>query len=250
MIMPRVSAYPIIKTLRFANEHVARTLVASRMIVMGRSWTFLSPTHLAGRCWMPQASAVPPGTWRRLRWVRCDPLHSIPLPTQDVISLPRRRKLHRTIPSYYLPELSKTLIDTISKPKTLNLAPRSRSAPRGYLHASLPSSSTSMRHKLHSAVQSISRRCHWTIVATRIRRRRLIRIGLVVALFPILLQWLLAYILGSDARLLPPELLGAKNLLIVTAHPDDECLFFAPSILGVLDRNHGINGGLVVMSAG
>ncbi len=77
-----------------------------------------------------------------------------------------------------------------------------------------------------------------------------IRIGVLVILVPLLLQWILAYLLGSDARLLPRELQNAKNLLIVTAHPDDECLFFAPSILGVLDRNHHINRGLIVLSTG
>ncbi|POR31110.1 N-acetylglucosaminyl-phosphatidylinositol de-N-acetylase [Tolypocladium paradoxum] len=91
--------------------------------------------------------------------------------------------------------------------------------------------------------------CHW-LVATRSRRRALVRVALAVVLVPLLLQWALAYLLGSDARLLPPELLRAKNLLIVTAHPDDECLFFAPSILGVLDRNRDVRGGLVVMSTG
>lgn len=106
-----------------------------------------------------------------------------------------------------------------------------------------------MVRKITNAVQSVSRACHW-LVATRVRRRWLIRAVLIVLLIPLLLQWVLAYILGSDARLLPPELLKAKNLLIVTAHPDDECLFFAPSILGVLDRNKNIKGGLVVMSTG
>lgn len=103
--------------------------------------------------------------------------------------------------------------------------------------------------KLNTAAQSLSRACHWA-VATRGRRRWFIRVALVVFLFPLFLQWALAYILGSDARLLPPELLKAKNLLVVTAHPDDECLFFSPSILGVLDRNKNIKGGLVVMSTG
>ncbi|GAB0134116.1 hypothetical protein EsDP_00002501 [Epichloe bromicola] len=103
--------------------------------------------------------------------------------------------------------------------------------------------------KLNNAAQSLSRACHWA-VATRGRRRWFIRVALVVFLFPLFLQWALAYILGSDARLLPPELLKAKNLLVVTAHPDDECLFFSPSILGVLDRNKNIKGGLVVMSTG
>lgn len=91
--------------------------------------------------------------------------------------------------------------------------------------------------------------CRW-LVATRGRRRALVRIALVVVLVPLVLQWALAYLLGGDARLLPPELLRAKNLLVVTAHPDDECLFFAPSILGVLDRNRDARGALVVMSTG
>jgi hypothetical protein len=80
--------------------------------------------------------------------------------------------------------------------------------------------------------------------------RWVIRIAVVAALLPLLLQWVIAYIVGDDARLLPPQLLSARNLLIVTAHPDDECLFFAPSIIGVLDRNKAITGGLLVMSTG
>lgn len=75
--------------------------------------------------------------------------------------------------------------------------------------------------------------------------------GAVIAVFiTLFLQWVVAYLVGSDARILPPQLLAAKNLLIVTAHPDDECLFFAPSILGVLNRNAATTGGLLVMSTG
>ncbi|KAH8665284.1 putative deacetylase LmbE-like domain-containing protein [Tricladium varicosporioides] len=81
--------------------------------------------------------------------------------------------------------------------------------------------------------------------------RFLPRLILSISLAPLILQILLAYVIGSDFRLLPAELQHAKNLLIVTAHPDDECLFFAPSVLGVLDRNSGDKvGGLVVMSTG
>ncbi|KAL2128274.1 hypothetical protein VTI74DRAFT_9423 [Chaetomium olivicolor] len=80
--------------------------------------------------------------------------------------------------------------------------------------------------------------------------RWILRVTVVALLVPVLLQWLIAYVVGSDARILPPQLLAAKNLLIVTAHPDDECLFFSPSILGVLDRNRDITGGLLVMSTG
>ncbi|KAK1756421.1 putative deacetylase LmbE-like domain-containing protein [Echria macrotheca] len=80
--------------------------------------------------------------------------------------------------------------------------------------------------------------------------RWLFRAALVAVLVPLLLQWVVAYLVGSDARILPPQLLAASNLLIVTAHPDDECLFFAPSILGVLDRNKDITGGLLALSTG
>ncbi|KAL5085120.1 hypothetical protein Trisim1_010910 [Trichoderma cf. simile WF8] len=91
--------------------------------------------------------------------------------------------------------------------------------------------------------------CYW-LVGTRSRRRTLLRVAIVILVIPIVLQWFLAYIVGSDARLLPPELLRSKSLLVVTAHPDDECLFFSPTILGILDRNRAINGGLLVMSTG
>jgi N-acetylglucosaminylphosphatidylinositol deacetylase len=76
------------------------------------------------------------------------------------------------------------------------------------------------------------------------------RVTVVALLVPILLQCVIAYLVGSDARILPPQLLAAKNLLVVTAHPDDECLFFAPSILGTLNRNRDIKGALLVMSTG
>src|SRR4051812_44050666 len=81
-------------------------------------------------------------------------------------------------------------------------------------------------------------------------RRMLLRLMILVFVTPFFLQILLAYVVGSDFRLLPAELQQAKNLLIVTAHPDDECLFFAPSILGVLDRNPKTMGSLLVISTG
>ncbi|KAL1838454.1 hypothetical protein VTJ49DRAFT_2651 [Mycothermus thermophilus] len=81
--------------------------------------------------------------------------------------------------------------------------------------------------------------------------RWFLRAAVAAALFPVLLQCVIAYLVGSDARILPPQLQTAKNLLVVTAHPDDECLFFSPSILGVLDRRkREMTGGLLVMSTG
>ncbi|CAK7233992.1 hypothetical protein SEUCBS140593_008787 [Sporothrix eucalyptigena] len=90
----------------------------------------------------------------------------------------------------------------------------------------------------------------FSISLSRRAWRLLFQIALVALLFPPILQWTIAYLVGGDVRLLPQELQGAKNLLVVTAHPDDECLFFAPSILGVLDRNRGVHGSLLSMSTG
>jgi hypothetical protein len=78
----------------------------------------------------------------------------------------------------------------------------------------------------------------------------LLRILTFLLVLSILLQFILAYIVAKDPRILPPVLRRAKNLLIVTAHPDDECLFFSPAILGVLDRNPDTRGGLIVLSSG
>lgn len=88
------------------------------------------------------------------------------------------------------------------------------------------------------------------IQARGIRRLLFSRILPIVLIVPLLLQILLADIIGQDARLFPPALRRAKNLLVVTAHPDDECLFFSPSILGVLSGNPDITGSLLVLSTG
>jgi hypothetical protein len=84
--------------------------------------------------------------------------------------------------------------------------------------------------------------------------RRPVRIILQLLPFiliaPIVLYILLAYVLRGDPRLFPSTLRDAKNLLIVTAHPDDECLFFSPSILGILEAKPQTVGGLLVLSTG
>ncbi|CAK7265890.1 hypothetical protein SEPCBS57363_001821 [Sporothrix epigloea] len=96
------------------------------------------------------------------------------------------------------------------------------------------------------------RRAHFRFPVSLSRRswRRLVQLSLFALVFPLVLQWTLAYLIGSDVRLIPPDLQGAKNLLVVTAHPDDECLFFAPSILGVLDQNRNVHGSLLSISTG
>jgi hypothetical protein len=86
--------------------------------------------------------------------------------------------------------------------------------------------------------------------ARGIRRLLLTRVLPIVLIVPLLLQILLANIIGRDPRLFPPALRHAENLLIVTAHPDDECLFFSPSVLGVLSGNPDATGSLLVLSTG
>lgn len=76
-----------------------------------------------------------------------------------------------------------------------------------------------------------------------------IRILTIVLIVCIVLQVTLGYAIAKDPRLFPAALQRSKNLLIVTAHPDDETLFFAPSILSVLD-NPATTGGLLVLSNG
>jgi N-acetylglucosaminylphosphatidylinositol deacetylase len=88
------------------------------------------------------------------------------------------------------------------------------------------------------------------IRARGVRRLLLLRVLPIVLIVPLVLQILLANIVGKDPRLFPPALRQAKNLLVVTAHPDDECLFFSPAILGVLSGNREIAGGLIVLSTG
>src|SRR5687768_2290128 len=84
--------------------------------------------------------------------------------------------------------------------------------------------------------------------ANRRRRTTIVRIGIILCLWPIFLQIFLAYIVGSGIGLAPLGLAHAKNILLVTAHPDDECLFFAPSLLGILDAHRATKGGLLVLS--
>lgn len=76
------------------------------------------------------------------------------------------------------------------------------------------------------------------------------RVGTFVLVLSLGLQCLLAHHLKDDARLLPSTLQEAKNILLVTAHPDDECLFFSPTVLGLLSKNSRTKGGLLVMSTG
>ncbi|KAF4163714.1 hypothetical protein CNMCM6936_000426 [Aspergillus lentulus] len=85
------------------------------------------------------------------------------------------------------------------------------------------------------------------------QRRKLVRIAsslfFVVAFTALCLYILLAYYLASDPRLVPVAFQRAKSILLVTAHPDDETLFFSPSIAYRRDDPH-VQRALLVISSG
>ncbi|GES59677.1 glycan biosynthesis protein [Aspergillus terreus] len=85
------------------------------------------------------------------------------------------------------------------------------------------------------------------------QRRKLVRITLsgffIVALTALYLYVLLAYYLANNPLLVPVAFQHARSILLVTAHPDDETLFFSPSITYRRDDPH-TQRGLLVLSSG
>ena len=78
---------------------------------------------------------------------------------------------------------------------------------------------------------------------------------IVAALASALVTWalclylLLAYYLADDPRLIPDAFRHARRPILITAHPDDETLFFSPSIL--YHRHDGrVTRSLLVISSG
>ncbi|KAE8369526.1 putative deacetylase LmbE-like domain-containing protein [Aspergillus caelatus] len=71
----------------------------------------------------------------------------------------------------------------------------------------------------------------------------------VCLIVPLFLYHLLAYYLANDPRLVPSAFRTAKNILLVTAHPDDETLFFSPSILYRSD-DATVTRALLALSSG
>jgi hypothetical protein len=67
---------------------------------------------------------------------------------------------------------------------------------------------------------------------------------------PVILYIVLAYMVAGDPRLLPLAIRNARSVLLVVAHPDDECLFFGPSILNVWAEDRSVGRALLVLSSG
>lgn len=89
-------------------------------------------------------------------------------------------------------------------------------------------------------------------IGRRAYRHKLSVISFFFVIFfiiPVFLYTLLGTILANDPRLVPHAIRNARNVLLITAHPDDESLFFSPSILQNSEKPH-VNRHLLVLSSG
>ncbi|KAK1142661.1 hypothetical protein N8T08_007466 [Aspergillus melleus] len=68
-------------------------------------------------------------------------------------------------------------------------------------------------------------------------------------LIPLILYHLLAYLLANDPRLVSYTFRRASSILFVTAHPDDESLFFSPTLL-YREDDPSVERALLVLSSG
>lgn len=68
-------------------------------------------------------------------------------------------------------------------------------------------------------------------------------------IWALLLYFMLAYYLADDPRLVPDTFRYARRPILILAHPDDETLFFSPSILYHRHDPH-VTRSLLVISSG
>ncbi|KAE8317094.1 putative deacetylase LmbE-like domain-containing protein [Aspergillus transmontanensis] len=80
-------------------------------------------------------------------------------------------------------------------------------------------------------------------------RRLAFPITLLIVATSLGLYLLLAYSLANDPRLVPIAFQEAKSILLVTAHPDDETLFFSPTIT-YRENDANVKRSLLVISSG
>lgn len=87
----------------------------------------------------------------------------------------------------------------------------------------------------------------------RSNRRQLVLLRLVflsVTVFPALLYLFLAYLVPTSPALIPVSILLSRRPLLVVAHPDDEALFFGPTILGLTQLGEPKELRILVLSSG
>jgi N-acetylglucosaminylphosphatidylinositol deacetylase len=88
------------------------------------------------------------------------------------------------------------------------------------------------------------------LIISRLSRRipflSILRYIIIIPLFMYLLIILTP--IKNLQSFIPMEIRNTKKFLIVVAHPDDECLFFSPTILGLISREK--IGHILVFSTG
>jgi len=93
----------------------------------------------------------------------------------------------------------------------------------------------------------------WRSGTPRMYQRRALLLQILTVffiLFPTILWLLLGHVVTSSEATFPPQLREAEHVLLVVAHPDDESLFFSPTILHLTRRRTRGATALLVMSAG
>ncbi|KIW17128.1 hypothetical protein PV08_04319 [Exophiala spinifera] len=91
----------------------------------------------------------------------------------------------------------------------------------------------------------------WRLQLPRLHRRRVFLLRSLVTYFIILPVALWLFLILTSVARFPAQLRDAKLALVVVAHPDDESLFFGPTILSLTQRRApGLQTGLLVLSSG
>ncbi|KAH9456024.1 hypothetical protein MJO29_006056 [Puccinia striiformis f. sp. tritici] len=120
-------------------------------------------------------------------------------------------------------------------------------------HSNYPPSSSSIKRSssTHSNQKNRKRTAALNALSLGLRKHRskcrLLVIFLI--LWPILCWTGIVFIFSNHRSLFPGSLKESKSTLFVVAHPDDECLFFAPTIIATIQRAKS-HGALLVMSSG
>lgn len=91
----------------------------------------------------------------------------------------------------------------------------------------------------------------WRSRVPKLYRRRAFLLRLFGACFILLPVALWLFLIFTSVARFPAQLRDAKLALVVVAHPDDESLFFGPTILSLTQRRAaGLQTGLLVLSSG
>ena len=90
--------------------------------------------------------------------------------------------------------------------------------------------------------------CYSRVARNRFAALRYAFLALVLSSW--LLYVILAYLIPQTPLLIPASLLYSKRPLLVVAHPDDESLFFGPTLLALTRSEPKKSLNILVLSSG